>query len=80
MKHLPPEILVTARMNLLSLVEERCPSCPEVIIPPGGEEEYDIFRCRAAHGKHCVVAINTRRCVKNRTGEEEESPARDQGT
>lgn len=64
MKHLPPEILVTARLNLLDRVKILCPACSEVIIPPGASGEYDIFRCRVAHGKHCVTAINTRHCVK----------------
>ena len=64
MKHLPPEILVTARLNLLERVKLLCPDCPHVIIPPGADDEYDIFRCREAGGKHCIVAINTRYCVR----------------
>ena len=65
MKHLPPEILVTAQLDLMALVKKHCKDCPKVIVPPGATGEPDIFRCRAATGKHCVVAINTSSCIRN---------------
>ena len=66
MNQLPPDILVTAQMDLLSLVSQLCPPCPQVIIPPGADHEPDIFRCKAAAGKHCVTAINTKHCIRDK--------------
>jgi hypothetical protein len=78
MKHLPPDILVTAQLDLLSLVRQHCPSCEMVIVPAGARDEPDIYRCKAASDRHCVVAINTSSCIRNTDRNEDirdESPA-----
>lgn len=64
MDQLPPEIIVTAQLDLLPLVRKLCPTCAQVFVPPGAENEPDIFRCKAASGRHCVSAINTQSCIR----------------
>ena len=75
MKNLSSDILDTAQLDVLALVKQHCPACSQVIIPPGADSEPDIYRCKAAAGKHCVVAINTSQCIRE-VGPDDEPPVK----
>ncbi|MCD6500057.1 MAG: hypothetical protein J7M25_17330 [Deltaproteobacteria bacterium] len=62
-------ILTTARLQLKDLVRQYCAKCEYVIIPPGAEEEWDIYRCRASAGRHCLQTVATARCVQRTSTE-----------
>jgi hypothetical protein len=55
----------TTELDVIALVRDNCPDCDQVIIPPEARGEVDIYRCKAAGGKHCLVAVTTPLCVKN---------------
>lgn len=54
----------TVEIDVMKLIKENCPNCEMAIVPPDSEGELDIYRCEAAGGKHCLVAVTTPQCVK----------------
>ncbi len=73
-ENFPPDIVVTSRLNLLDLVRRKCVRCSHVVIPPGAEDEPDIYRCKAAAGRHCVTIVGTNRCDYSPLSEEIDEP------
>lgn len=54
----------TVEIDVMKLIKENCPNCKKVIIPPESDGEFDIYRCEAADGKHCLIAVTTPMCIK----------------
>lgn len=54
----------TTEIDVMGLVRDNCQECEKVIIPPDSQGELDIYRCDAADGKHCLIAVTTPLCIK----------------
>jgi len=54
----------TTEIDVMGLVRENCLDCEMVILPPDAQGELDIYRCKAAGGKHCLIAVTTPLCIK----------------
>lgn len=64
LNHLEESVRETREIDMMGLVRDNCLDCEMVIIPPEGQGELDLYRCKAVDGKYCFIAVSTPACIK----------------